>query len=499
MRDYGHNLRFGTFLTPASGDPERVVRLAQLSEREGLDLVTFQDHPYQPAFLDTWTLLSFVAARTERILLAPNVANLPLRPPAVLAQAAASLDLLSGGRLELGLGAGGFWDAIEAMGAKRLTPGESVVALEEAVTVIRQLWDTSQRGGVRHHGEHYRIVGAKRGPAPAHRVPIVLGAYKPRMLKLVGRVADGWLPSLFRLSNPEDLSGMNDLVDEAAIEAGRKPSDIRRWLNIGPDDRDPRALAELALEYGVSTFILSTDDADVITEFGRTIAPEVRDLVGSGNGTATTVPPEPSRPTESRADTLDDGTRYGEKMPWDESTRPTAPRPSDDTPPSPRGRAVSQHLVDVHNELRTELRQLRDLVDQVERGTMEVGTARSQLNQMALRQNNWTMGAYCESYCRVVTQHHTIEDEGIFPHLRSVDDGLAPVLDRLEAEHRVIHDVLDGVDKALVRLVSNPDDGHAELRRAVDLLTDTLLSHFAYEERELLEPIARHGMYPGQL
>ena len=62
MRDYGHEPRFGTFLTPSASQPEQTVRLAQVSEQSGLDLVTFQDHPYQPAFLDTWTLLSFVAA-----------------------------------------------------------------------------------------------------------------------------------------------------------------------------------------------------------------------------------------------------------------------------------------------------------------------------------------------------------------------------------------------------------------------------------------------------
>jgi alkanesulfonate monooxygenase SsuD/methylene tetrahydromethanopterin reductase-like flavin-dependent oxidoreductase (luciferase family) len=108
MADYGHELQFGTFITPQSQRPEDVVALARLTERAGLDLVTFQDHPYQPAFLDTWTLLSWVAAQTETVRVAPNVVNLPLRPPAVLARAAASLDLLSGGRFEVGLGAGAF-------------------------------------------------------------------------------------------------------------------------------------------------------------------------------------------------------------------------------------------------------------------------------------------------------------------------------------------------------------------------------------------------------
>ena len=101
-----------------------------------------------------------MAAQTETLRISANVLNLPLRPPAVLARAAASLDLLSGGRVELGLGAGAFWDAVEAMGGPRRTPGEAVDALSEAIDVIRGIWDTGQRGGVRVRGEHYVVKGA---------------------------------------------------------------------------------------------------------------------------------------------------------------------------------------------------------------------------------------------------------------------------------------------------------------------------------------------------
>ena len=120
--DYGHELLFGTFITPAAQRPHHAVELAVVADRAGLDLVTFQDHPYQPGFLDTWTLLTYVAARTSRVRLSHNVLNLPLRPPVMLARAAASVDLLSGGRFELGIGAGRMWDAIEAMGGPRRTP-----------------------------------------------------------------------------------------------------------------------------------------------------------------------------------------------------------------------------------------------------------------------------------------------------------------------------------------------------------------------------------------
>lgn len=278
MADYGHELSFGSFITPQNQRPHDVVALAQVSERAGLDLVTFQDHPYQSAFLDTWTLLSYVAALTERVHLSANVINLPLRPPAVLARAAASLDLLSGGRLELGLGGGSFWDAIAAMGGQRRAPGETVDALSEAIDVIRAVWNVSERGGVRVDGEHYRVVGAKRGPAPAHDIAIWLGVLKPRMLRLTGRKADGWLPSLMYVAEPELARG-NAVIDEAAVDAGREPHEIRRLLNIPADVATVDQLLPFVLEHGFSTFILAADDPASIERFGGEVAPALREVV----------------------------------------------------------------------------------------------------------------------------------------------------------------------------------------------------------------------------
>jgi alkanesulfonate monooxygenase SsuD/methylene tetrahydromethanopterin reductase-like flavin-dependent oxidoreductase (luciferase family)/FAD/FMN-containing dehydrogenase len=282
MPDYGHELSFGTFITPQNQRPDDVVALARLTEQVGLDLATFQDHPYQPAFLDTWTLLSWVAAQTETLRVAPNVLNLPLRQPAVLARAAASLDLLSGGRVELGLGAGAFWDGIEAMGGRRLTPGQAVDALGEAIDVIRGIWDVSERGGVRVDGGHYRVRGAKRGPDPAHDISIWLGAYKPRMLRLTGRKADGWLPSLSYMPRDE-LGPANSTIDEAATAAGRDPREVRRLLNIGVPQGPPTQWVEellpLVLEHGFSTFILTGDDPRSIALFGEEVAPSLREAV----------------------------------------------------------------------------------------------------------------------------------------------------------------------------------------------------------------------------
>ena len=311
MTDYGHDLAFGTFITPSSRHPEEVVALAQATERAGLDLVTFQDHPYQPAFLDTWTLLAWVAARTERVRIAPNVLNVPLRPPAVLARAAASLDLLSGGRLALGLGAGAFWDGIAAMGAPRLTAGQAVDALAEAIEVLRQTWDVGARGGVRVDGAHHRVRGAKRGPAPAHRIELWLGAYRPRMLALTGRRADGWLPTLAYLPR-ERFADANRRIDAAAQAAGRDPREIRRLLNVagsfaagdrgflqGPPAQWVEQLLELVREHGFSTFILAGDDPEAIARFGAEVAPALREAVarerrGGGEPAAPAAGPAPA-------------------------------------------------------------------------------------------------------------------------------------------------------------------------------------------------------------
>jgi alkanesulfonate monooxygenase SsuD/methylene tetrahydromethanopterin reductase-like flavin-dependent oxidoreductase (luciferase family) len=301
MTDYGQDLLFGTFITPTIDPVTHAVDLAVVSERAGLDLVTFQDHPYQPRFHDTWTLLAYVASRTERIHVSGNVLNLPLRQPAVLARSAASLDLLSGGRFELGIGAGGFWDAIEAMGGRRLTPAQGVDALGEAIDIIRRIWAAHEPGGVHVQGRYYQVDGAKRGPAPAHDIGIWVGAYKPKMLALTGRAADGWLPSLPYLpGGPGDLIDMNRHIDDAAIAAGRNPAEVRRLLNIsgqftqsgsallnGPADQWAEELAGMTLESGVSTFILAADDAYTIETFAAEVVPATRELVAGQRRPAT--------------------------------------------------------------------------------------------------------------------------------------------------------------------------------------------------------------------
>jgi hypothetical protein len=518
MTDYGHDLLFGSFIIPSAERPERVVALTQLSEQAGLDLATFQDHPYQAGFLDTWTLLSYVAAATTRIRLSANVLNLPLRPPAVVARSAASLDLLSGGRVELGIGAGAFWDAIEANGGSRRSPAESVDALEEAIRIIRELWAAERPGSARVGGVHYQVAGAKRGPAPAHDIGIWVGGLRPRMLRLIGRAADGWLPSLHGLKGGlAELTADNTIIDEAAAAAGRDPGAVRRLVNIRGDFIEAGSaqwieqLAALALEHGVSGFILMNEDPSAIHRFGEEIAPAVRELVAAERaapgtaakptGTGTEPPPGNSRTAASTpvfTPTPDPATRRSSRQLWDESTRPVAP-------PAPPGhiytahaQAVGQHLVDVHDNLRRELEKIHNIIKEVKTGDLSIDRARSALNELTVRQNNWTLGAYCASYCTRITRHHGIEDHSIFPHLRSADAGLAPVIDRLDQEHLIIHEVVEGVDRALVNLVRTEKD-FTELEEATNILSDTLLSHLAYEEQQLVEPLARYGFYSGQV
>src|SRR6266508_5018424 len=263
MTDFGRDLKFGYFLVPNAADP--LLATAREIERLGLDYVAVQDHPYQRRFVDAWTLLAMIAATTSRVGVFPDVANLPLRPPAMLAKAAASIDVLSGGRFELGLGAGGFWDAIEAYGGPRRSPGAALAALAEAIEVIRKVWSGDRN--LRFEGQHYRLRGAHSGPVPAHPIGIWLGVYGPRALKLAGQVAGGWVPS-FR----GDLMAIADMaarLDDAATKAGREPTSIRRIINVsgeitdgasngilrGPVKQWVDELTDFAITYGFDTFI----------------------------------------------------------------------------------------------------------------------------------------------------------------------------------------------------------------------------------------------------
>ncbi len=292
MPDYGHALEFGVFPTPDADRLDDVLALVALAEELGLDVASFQDHPYQRRHLDTWTLLSVLGARTSSIKLATNVASLPLRPPVVLAKAAATLDRVTSGRVELGMGSGAFWDAIEAAGGQRRTPGQAVDALIEAIGVMRDFW---AGGTVFRDGEYYPVRGLKAGPAPAHDIPIWVGAYGPRMLRVTGALADAWVPSM-GYADPSRLGPLSAALDAAAADAGRRPGQVRRIYNIGGSFGDGggllqgrpaqwvEQLADLALQYGIGTFILAADTPDTVRAFANDVAPAVREAVAEERG-----------------------------------------------------------------------------------------------------------------------------------------------------------------------------------------------------------------------
>ena len=315
--DYGQPLEFGYFLVPEAGDPLGVVETARLVDRLGYDLIGVQDHPYQPRHLDTSSLVAAILAQTETVRVFADVGNLPLRPPAVHAKAAATLDLLSDGRFELGIGAGGYLDAAHAMGAPARTPGQSLEALEEAISVMRAMW-SGERRGLRFDGRYYQLAGVHPGPVPAHPIQVWIGANRPRALALTGRVADGWVSPLMSYKPPREAARANRAIDRAAREAGRDPRAIRRIYNVqgafasttpgpaadtdqavlGPPEHWVEVLTHLAVDIGFATFVLATPpDPDTLATFVEDVAPQVRERVAERRATAAVAAIAPEHDT----------------------------------------------------------------------------------------------------------------------------------------------------------------------------------------------------------
>jgi alkanesulfonate monooxygenase SsuD/methylene tetrahydromethanopterin reductase-like flavin-dependent oxidoreductase (luciferase family) len=280
--DYRRPLEFGANVDPTASELRLARDVAAVAEARGLDLLGVQDHPYQWRFLDTWMLLPTVLAETETVRVFPNVANLPLRGPAMLAKAAASLDVISGGRFELGLGAGTFWEAVAAMGGPVRRPGEAVDALEEAIRIIRLFWSGVRT--VTFEGRFYSVRGLHPGPAPAHPIGIWVGALKPRMLGLTGRLADGWSVSRPYVP-PEEVPDLQARIDEGAQEAGRDSAEIRRLYNLMGTIEDVGAwveeLTRFAVDLGLDTFVFwpADDYLRQLDLFAAEVVPAVRGAV----------------------------------------------------------------------------------------------------------------------------------------------------------------------------------------------------------------------------
>lgn len=301
-----NTLLFGANIDPPVAALDTVFEIAQLAEESGLDLALSQDHPYNREHLDTWTLLSAIAARTSRIHIGTNVANVPLRTPTMLAKMAASLDVISGGRVELGIGAGAYWPGIIAYGGRKDLQEQPFTAFEEALTIIRGMWENSGRS-FKFQGQLYQVAGAVPGPAPAHKIPIWVGAGGPKMLRLVGEKADGVSLSISYIPY-RSLPKIHDQIDAAARAAGRSPDEVRRLYNVmgvitsretsggfegkayaGTVQQWADHLTMLYREYRMDTFIYWPTEGDHLRQmelFATQIVPAVKaaasELAGSG-------------------------------------------------------------------------------------------------------------------------------------------------------------------------------------------------------------------------
>ena len=223
---------FGINITPSANASENAFKIAKISDNLGIDMLSVQDHPYNGSFFDTWTLISALAMSTDNIHFITNVADIPLRHPPLLAKSAATLDILTKGRVELGVGAGAFWKAIIGYGGPSRTPAEAVAALEEAMQIMRLIWNIDGNNyRATFNGKFYRLDGAQTGPRPFHPIRIWLGALGPKMLKLTGRLGDGWTPS-YGYAPPDQIPGMQQTIDQSLAAAGRKRNEVRRNYNL---------------------------------------------------------------------------------------------------------------------------------------------------------------------------------------------------------------------------------------------------------------------------
>jgi alkanesulfonate monooxygenase SsuD/methylene tetrahydromethanopterin reductase-like flavin-dependent oxidoreductase (luciferase family) len=285
------------------GNLQNAFARAKLADEHGLDLIGVQDHPYNGGFLEAWTLLTALGMATERVRLITNVLSTPLRLPAMIAKQAATLDLLTGGRLELGLGAGGFPQGIAAYGGVAREPAEALAAFEDTLRIVRGLLDSG--GSFKYQGHIHTLHGTRFGPAPAHRIAIWTGSNGPRSLRLTGRLADGVLLSSPYVP-PEQLPERNRHLDAGAAEAGRPTSAIRRGYNlmgvidlgradtrleqprpgqlVGTPEQWVETLVRLYAEYRQDTFLfwpIAGDDMAQLEVFAQQVAPAARAAIAA--------------------------------------------------------------------------------------------------------------------------------------------------------------------------------------------------------------------------
>jgi alkanesulfonate monooxygenase SsuD/methylene tetrahydromethanopterin reductase-like flavin-dependent oxidoreductase (luciferase family) len=291
------NIKFGVNIHTSIQPGVPPVTEARHAEQLGFDIVTLHHdalHSSNPSF-ELWTLLTWMAAHTTSIRVAPVVLALPHRHPAVLAKMAETLDRLSDGRLILVLGGGGPMNepAYRAFGLTQRSPREKVEALEEAIDILRGLWSTSDFS---HTGPHFKTEGATIEPKPGHHIPLWLGVFGDRMIDLVGRKADGWLPT-YQFLAPEQAYQKLERIRTVAENAGRNPDEItygynipiliedgavtNRWRIAGTAQKVAAQLAAIARHGFTFLNIWPSGDAAIQRErLARDVLPAVRDLIG---------------------------------------------------------------------------------------------------------------------------------------------------------------------------------------------------------------------------
>jgi len=292
---------FGLGLETDANQVREMLGHARLADDAGLDIVSLSDHPSFAERVDAYAALGFVLGATTNITAATIMTNLLSRPAPILARTVTGLSAISGGRFILGMGAGGMWDEIVALGVPRLSPGDRVRALEEAILVVRAL----SGGGdpVTFDGEFYQVTGLEPSATPTP--PIWIGSLGPKNLAVTGRHADGWIPGHLADWRSTLVAESRPLVDEAAVSVGRDPADVDTVYNVsGRIDRDPlpetrdddgrwigggvaqwvEELTFAVLQHGAAAFIYLVAPGDIIDDttanlWANEVVPAVREAI----------------------------------------------------------------------------------------------------------------------------------------------------------------------------------------------------------------------------
>jgi alkanesulfonate monooxygenase SsuD/methylene tetrahydromethanopterin reductase-like flavin-dependent oxidoreductase (luciferase family) len=274
---------------------------ARLADDAGLDIVSVSDHPYFADRIDAYAELGFVLGATSNITGAVIMTNLLSRPAPILARTVTGLSTISGGRVVLGMGAGGLEEEIVALGVPRLPPAARVRALEEAVMIVRAL----SGGGdpVTFDGEFYHVT--ELTPATAPTPPIWIGSLGPKALAVTGRHADGWIPGHLADWRSTRVAESRPMVDEAAVSAGRNPADVATIYNVSgrltrvplPETRDDEGrwigggvaqwveeLTFAVLEHGAAAFVYLLPPGESISDttlnlWAHEVVPAVREAI----------------------------------------------------------------------------------------------------------------------------------------------------------------------------------------------------------------------------